>query len=146
MNYFHFHFYRPRVWKMAGEEEAMFITLRLMQVIFSISRMRRRRRFFNRLRLLSLRNQFINDVVAEELEAEGLDAPIAISLASEPGHVFAKLFWPSQAWPSLCTGVLEHPGWKRFVVGDGGQKDPEAGKISGPGRGVVVWSTGIGIT
>ena len=77
---------------MAGEEEAMFITLRLMQVIFSISRMRRRRRFFNRLRLLSLRNQYNNDVVAEELEAEGLDAPIAISLASEPGHVFATLF------------------------------------------------------
>lgn len=145
MNYFHFHFYRPRVWKMAGEEEAMFMTLLLIQVIFSISRMRRRRRLFNRLRLLSLRNQFINDVVAEELEAEGLDAPIAISLASEPGHVFAKLFWPSQAWPStLCTGVLENPGWKRFVVGDEGQKDPEAGKISG--RDVVVWSTGIGIT
>ena len=79
-----------------------------------------------------------SDVVAEELEAEELDVPIAISLASEPGHVFAKLFGPSQAWPStLRTGVLENPGWKRFVVGDGGQKDPEPGKISVPDCGLV---------
>ena len=98
---------------MAGEEEAMFITLLLIQVISNIYRMRRRRRFFNRLRLLFF-----------------------ASLGAGPR--VCKIIWtiPSLAI-NLRTGVLENPGWKRFVVGDGGQKDPEPGKISVPDRGLV---------